>query len=167
MWHCSLSLRADDGPLGDEKWDAIAQEFAADKGFTEESGKAPIRWVAVHHGVSMNGNDHIHIAATMVREDGTRWDGRFNDYKTAQTAARAIEAKYGLATVNGREFGTAVRGEKPAERANAQRAGLEQTAPKELAERVRSAAVPGSSSYSPRIPVNSSTALVDGLSPGG
>ena len=39
-------------------------------GFTEASGKAPIRWVAIHHGVSTNGNDHIHIAATMVREDG-------------------------------------------------------------------------------------------------
>ena len=69
----------------------------------------------------------------------------FNDYKTAQAAARAIEAKYGLATVSGREFGTAVRAEKPAERANAQRAGLGQTAPKELAERVRSAAVASSS----------------------
>jgi len=90
-------------------------------GFTEASGKAPIRWVAIHHGVSTNGNDHIHIAATILREDGTRWDGRFNDYKTAQTAARAIEAKYGLATVAGREFGTAVRGEKPAERAQAAR----------------------------------------------
>jgi len=114
-------------------------------GFTEASGKAPIRWVAIHHGVSTNGNDHIHVAATMVREDGTRWDGRFNDYKTAQAAARAIEVKYGLATVSGREFGTAVRGEKPAERANAARAGLGQTAPKELAERVRSAAVAASS----------------------
>jgi len=145
VWHCSLSLRADEGPLGDEKWDAIARDFAAEMGFTEASGKAPIRSVAIHHGVSTNGNDHIHIAATMVREDGTRWDGRFNDYKTAQTAARAIEAKYGLATVAGREFGTAVRGEKPAERANAQKAGLGQTAPKELAERVRSAAVASSS----------------------
>lgn len=145
VWHCSLSLRADEGPLGDERWNAIARDFADQMGFTEVSGKAPIRWVAIHHGVSTNGNDHIHIAATMVREDGTRWDGRFNDYKTAQFAARAIEAKHGLATVAGREFGTAVRGEKPAERANAQRAGLGQTAPKELAERVRSAAVASSS----------------------
>ncbi len=78
----------------------------------------------------------------MVREDGTRWDGRFNDYKAAQAAARAIEVKFGLATVSGREFGTA---ERPAEPVNAQKVGLGQTAPKELAERIRSAAVASSS----------------------
>lgn len=74
------------------------------------SRKVPIRWGAIHHGASVDGNDHIHVAATMVREDGTRWDGRFNEYKTAQAAARAIEVKFGLATVSGREFGTAVPG---------------------------------------------------------
>jgi len=95
VWHCSLSLRADEGPLGDERWDAVAQDFAAQMGFAEASGRTPIRWVAIQHGVWSNGNDHIHVAATMVREDGTRWDGRFNDYRQAQQSglARTIEVK--------------------------------------------------------------------------
>ena len=31
----------------------------------------------------------------MVREDGTKWAGRYGDYREAQAACRAIEAKYG------------------------------------------------------------------------
>ena len=57
VWHCSLSLRAEEGQLSDEKWGAIAQDFADRMGFTETmgtepmstvaSGKAACRWVAV------------------------------------------------------------------------------------------------------------------------
>ena len=72
VWHCSLSIKSDEGPLTDEQWQAIAQDFMDEMGFTEASGKAPARWVAVRHGVSSNGNDHIHIAANVVREDGTK-----------------------------------------------------------------------------------------------
>ena len=67
VWHCSLSLRADEGQLSDEKWGAIAQDFVDRMGFTETSGKAECRWVAVRHGLSTNGNDHIHIAVSLVR----------------------------------------------------------------------------------------------------
>ena len=52
-------------------------------GFTEASGKAPCRWVAVRHGLSKNGNDHVHIAVSLVREDGTK-AMTHNDYKRAQ-----------------------------------------------------------------------------------
>ena len=41
-------------------------------GFTEISGKADCRWVAVRHGLSKAGNDHIHIAVNLVREDGAK-----------------------------------------------------------------------------------------------
>jgi hypothetical protein len=41
-------------------------------------------WVAVHHAASRNGNDHSHIAASMVREDGPRWAGGYRDYPKAQ-----------------------------------------------------------------------------------
>jgi hypothetical protein len=73
VWHCSLSLRAEEGDLTDEKWAAIAQDFMDEMGFTEASGRAPAQWVAIRHGHSKAGNDHIHIAASMVREDGTKW----------------------------------------------------------------------------------------------
>ena len=71
VWHCSLSLRAEEGQLSDEKWGAIAQDFADRMGFTEASGKAACRWAAVRHGLSKNGNDHVHLAVSLVREDGT------------------------------------------------------------------------------------------------
>ncbi|WP_019146623.1 relaxase/mobilization nuclease domain-containing protein [Aeromicrobium massiliense] len=141
VWHCSLSLPVDDRTVSDDEWRAIASDFMDEMGFTEASGKAPARWVAIHHGTSKRGNDHIHIAASMVREDGTRWDGRYGDYRRAQEACRSIERKYGLAAVAGREAGLGARGAKPAELAQAERAGMPHTAPVELAHRIRSAAV--------------------------
>jgi hypothetical protein len=47
VWHCSLSLRAEEGQLSDKKWGAIAQDFADRMGFTEASGKA----ACAHGGV--------------------------------------------------------------------------------------------------------------------
>jgi hypothetical protein len=145
VWHCSLSLSAEEGAASDEKWDEVARDFADRMGFTEASGKAPCRWVALHHGASKNGNDHVHVVASMVREDGTRWDGRFRDYKRAQDACRELEVKHGLRRVEGRLQGTAERGEKPAERIQAAKAGMDMTAPKDLAQRVRAAAVASTS----------------------
>ena len=51
--------------------------------------------MAIRHGHSKAGNDHIHIAASMVREDGTKWSS-WRDFPRAQQAARGLEKKYGL-----------------------------------------------------------------------
>jgi hypothetical protein len=64
-------------------------------GFTETSGKARCRWVAVNHGTSENGNHHIHLAVSLVREDGTK-ASTHGDYKKAQQTCRELEVKYGL-----------------------------------------------------------------------
>ncbi|MGN7186461.1 hypothetical protein [Microbacterium enclense] len=50
---CSLSIAVDEGQLSNEKGGQIAQEFMGRMGFTEVSGKAACRWVAVHHGLRM------------------------------------------------------------------------------------------------------------------
>ncbi|MBM4570415.1 hypothetical protein GS489_08660 [Rhodococcus hoagii] len=50
----------------------IAQRFVEEMGFIDPDGAKSSRWVAIHHGQSKNGNDHIHIAVQMVREDGPR-----------------------------------------------------------------------------------------------
>lgn len=118
VWHCSLSLRADerDEPLTDEQWSDIAHDFIAAMEFDDNQGtKAPCRWVAVRHGVSTNGNDHIHIAVNLVREDGTKASVH-NDYRRAQAAARALEAKYGLEELESVKAERATRGYDPAER---------------------------------------------------
>lgn len=74
VWHCSLSIREGEGDLTDENWANIANDFMDHMGFTEASGKALCRGVAIRHGHSKIGNDHIHIAASLVREHGTKWD---------------------------------------------------------------------------------------------
>lgn len=140
VWHCSLSLPPGE-VLSAEQWDQVATEFADEMGFTAASGKAPARWVAIHHGPSAGGNDHVHIAASMVREDGTRWDGRFRDYPRSQQVCRDLEAKYALVPVDGRQHGTVAKGVRPVERRVAEQAGQPVTARVELASRVRAAAV--------------------------
>jgi len=95
VWHCSLSLRAEEGGLTDQQWGDIANDFVAAMGFTEASGKAQCRWAAINHGTSENGNHHIHIAVSLVREDGTK-ASTHGDYKRAQQTCRELETKYGL-----------------------------------------------------------------------
>jgi hypothetical protein len=133
VFHCSLSLSAEEGQLSDERWGAIANDFMKEMDFTEDGGKAPARWVAVRHGLSKNGNDHIHIVASMVRDDGTKWNSWKSKYKSQQ-AARTLEMKYGLNAV-----GTlrAERGFTPAEQSKAIRQGLPEVERHSLARKVR------------------------------
>lgn len=116
VWHCSLSLRAEEGQLTDEKWGEISRHFVREMGFDDEaSGKAPTRWVAVRHGLSGGGNDHIHIAVNLVREDGTRASTHL-DFRRAQKVTRALEVAYGLEPLEGAAAERATRGYSPAER---------------------------------------------------
>ena len=140
VWHCSLSLPPGE-VLSAEQWQRVTAEFADGMGFTEASGKAPARWVAIHHGESKNGNDHVHIAASMVREDGTRWEGRYGDWRKAQQMCRELEQRHGLTPVDGRQFETATKAPRPVEKAIADRNGQPVTAREELAIRLRAAAV--------------------------
>ncbi|MGV9860929.1 relaxase/mobilization nuclease domain-containing protein [Gordonia sp. NPDC003425] len=123
VWHCSLSLKAPvyavdpatgahtaelidgESAITDELWGDVARDFMREMGFTEE-GLAPVRWVAVHHGLSKKGNDHIHLVASMVREDGTKVSSH-NDFARAQRASAKLARKYGLAVTPGRAAGAA------------------------------------------------------------
>lgn len=144
VWHCSLSLPPGE-VLSSEKWEQVTHEFADGMDLTDAGGHAPVRWVAIHHGASKGGNDHVHIAASMVREDGTRWAGRFRDWPKAQAVCRDLEQRHGLTPVDGRQHGTAVQGARPAELNAAQRAGAPMIAREDIAQRVRAAAVASTS----------------------
>lgn len=117
VWHCSLSLRAEEGALTDQQWGDIANDFVDSMGFTETSGKARCRWAAINHGTSENGNHHIHIAVSLVREDGTK-ASTHGDYKRAQQTCRELEVKYGLEQLSSVH---ATRGYDRAEKATAVR----------------------------------------------
>lgn len=139
VWHCSLSLPPRAGRLDDETWQKIAQDFMAEMGFTEASGKPPCRWVAVRHGTSKNGGDHIHIAANIVRADGTKWSP-WRDQVIAHRACNMLEHKYGLEVLESREHNRGSRCDTPAELNAAKRAGRPETTRAMLETRVRAAA---------------------------
>jgi len=138
VWHCSLSLRAEEGQLSAEQWKSIAEDFVDKMGFIDPDGAKSSRWVAIHHGSSKNGNDHIHIAVQLVREDGTK-ARVFRDYKQAQDVCAELEVQHGLEVVEARGQGRSVSADKPAERARAQREGRSMSDRYELRRRMRTA----------------------------
>lgn len=144
VWHCSLSLSPEEAALGDEVWGRIASDFMDEMGFTGSDGKAPCRWVAIHHGSAKNGGDHIHIAATIVREDGTKWNAWY-DQKRAQRACNTLEHRYGLLVVESRERGRGSRCDSAAAQNAAKRSGASRTDRAVLEERLRAAATAAAS----------------------
>ncbi|WP_194814596.1 relaxase/mobilization nuclease domain-containing protein [Nocardia sp. XZ_19_385] len=110
VWHCSLSLRAEEGELADDTWGRIATAFMDKMGFTADgSGRSPARWVAVRHGLSTGGNDHIHIAASAVRDDGTKVD-LWREQKRSQRAVGELEHEFGLRVLESRHTRVGTRG---------------------------------------------------------
>jgi hypothetical protein len=53
-----------------------------------------VRWVAVRHAA-----DHIHIVATLVRQDGTTTWPPASEWRRCQMTARHVESLYGLRRV--------------------------------------------------------------------
>lgn len=88
VWHCSLAIRAGEGILTDEQWESIVRDFLQRMGMTDEDGEG-VTWVAVRHGLSRNGNDHVHLVVQLAKDDG--WFNPFNDRRKAQRACRAME----------------------------------------------------------------------------
>ncbi|MFE6025616.1 relaxase/mobilization nuclease domain-containing protein [Streptomyces niveus] len=131
VWHCSVRAAPDDPVLTDEQWADIARRIVAATGIDPGDG-AGCRWAAVRHA-----DDHIHIIATLVREDGRRPD-HHRSGKRAQAEARLIETDYDLHRVNPGD-GTAAKRPTSAERHKAERAGRERTAREGLREAVRGA----------------------------
>lgn len=119
VWHCSLSLHADEGVMSDETWGQIAERFVAKMGFVDAADEAPCRWMALRHGVSkINGNDHVHVVVSLVREDGTQVKA-WNDRPNAQRACGELEREFGLQVLESRDVGRGARHSVPAERATA------------------------------------------------
>jgi hypothetical protein len=116
VWHCSLSLRAEEGQLTDQRWQEIAGTFVDRMGLGDhDTTKAPTRWVAVRHGLSSNGNDHVHLVVNLVREDGTK-ASIHNDRIRARDLCRELEKEFGLEPLESADRGRASVGFEYAER---------------------------------------------------
>ncbi|MHC3471516.1 relaxase/mobilization nuclease domain-containing protein [Streptomyces sp. 7R007] len=132
VWHLSVRAAPEDPILSDEQWGEIARRMVAATGIAPDGDDAACRWAAVRHA-----DDHIHIIATIVREDGRQARLR-QDGKRSQAEARKIEIDYGLRRLSTGD-GTAAQRPTSAERHKAEREGRERTAREELRETVRRA----------------------------
>ncbi len=132
VWHLSVRNAPGDRVLSDDEWSDIAHRMVAAAGIDPGNGEPGCRWAAVRHAT-----DHIHIVATLAREDG-RKPRLHRDAARVQAAARLLETELGLRRLLPGD-GTAAKRPTSAERHKAERQGRERTAREELRETVRRA----------------------------
>lgn len=140
VWTASLSNAPRDRRLTDEEWATAARTLVDRLGFGEEAGKAPCRWIAVRHGFSKQGNDHIHVAVGLVREDGTR-ASPWQDRVKASAVCAELERRFELLTVEGRRQRRGLPGYSRANAECATRRGRPEVERATLARHMRGAAV--------------------------
>jgi hypothetical protein len=119
--------------MTDNRWRQVAEHVLAKTGLAPTGDTRAVRWIAMRHGP-----EHIHIVATLVRQDRrTAW--ACNDWPLAQAACRELEDRYDLVRVA--RPGQASRNwPTSAETHKATRTGRPTTAREELRRRVRAAA---------------------------
>ncbi|MDF3140330.1 MULTISPECIES: relaxase/mobilization nuclease domain-containing protein [unclassified Streptomyces] len=132
VWHCPVRAAPEDRYLSDAEWGEIAQRIVQAAGIAPAGDDLACRWIAVRHA-----DDHIHILATTVREDGRRPKLHDSGLRVGD-ACREIEKEYGLRQLNkGDRTGT--RRPTQAEMHKAERLGWEQPSREWLQDRIRAA----------------------------
>ncbi|MFB7559787.1 relaxase/mobilization nuclease domain-containing protein [Streptomyces brevispora] len=137
VWHCPVRAAPEDRYLSDTEWGEIAQRIVQAAGIAPAGDDLACRWIAVRHA-----DDHIHILATTVREDGRRPKLHGSGIRVGDEC-REIEKDYGLRRLK-RGDRTAARRPTQAEMHKAERLGWEQTSHQWLQDRIR-AAIPHAS----------------------
>ncbi|WP_405389567.1 relaxase/mobilization nuclease domain-containing protein [Streptomyces sp. NBC_01102] len=132
VWHCPVRAAPEDRYLSDTEWGEIAQRIVQAAGIAPEGDDLACRWIAVRHA-----DDHIHILATTVREDGRRPKLHDSGIRVGDTC-RQIEKDYGLRQLKKGDR-TAARRPTQAEMHKANRLGWEQTSREWLQDRIRAA----------------------------
>jgi hypothetical protein len=90
VWHCSVRAAPDDRMLSDAEWGQVAAEIMDRTVLATAGDDLGVRWVAVRHAA-----DHIHLVATLARQDGTR-PKIWNDFYRVREACRDAEERLGL-----------------------------------------------------------------------
>ncbi|GAA3837270.1 relaxase/mobilization nuclease domain-containing protein [Streptomyces chiangmaiensis] len=132
VWHCPVRTAPEDRHLSDTEWAEIAQRIVEAAGIAPAGDDLACRWIAVRHA-----DDHIHILATTVREDGRRPKLHDSGLRVGD-ACRQVEKDYGLRQLK-KGDGTAARRPTQAEMHKAARLGWEQTSREWLQDRIRAA----------------------------
>ena len=90
VYHLVVSVGQVDGVLSDEQWRATAEAMADKLGFEDK-----VEWVAVNHGLSANGNDHIHLVANLICTDGTIAQMPYERVRL-RAVCMELEARFGV-----------------------------------------------------------------------
>jgi hypothetical protein len=89
-YHLAISAAPTDRTLTDAEWADIAELYLDRLGLAQRGDDNAVRWVAVRHA-----DNHVHVVATLVRQDGRRVFPH-HDFYRAREASLAVERKYGL-----------------------------------------------------------------------
>ena len=89
-YHLAISAAPTDRLLSDAEWADITELYVDRLGLAERGDSDAVRWVAVRHA-----DNHVHVVATLVRQDGRRVFPH-HDFYRAREASLAVERKYGL-----------------------------------------------------------------------
>ena len=90
VYHLAISAAADDPLLSDTQWAQVVEEYLHRIGLVPRGDDRAVRWVAVRHA-----DAHVHVVATLARQDGRRVWPR-NDFYRSREASLAVEARYRL-----------------------------------------------------------------------
>ena|SRR6266568_1145240 len=140
VWHCVARAAPDDPVLSDAQWAQVAEEIMHRTGLAGFGDDDAVRWIAVRHA-----EDHIHIVATLARQDGAK-PRIWNDFYRVREACQAIERRYGLRPTAPADR-TAARRPSRAETEHAHRRGWEEPGRVTLKRAVHTAAAGAASEW--------------------
>src|SRR5215831_13443697 len=89
VWHCAVRAAPEDPTLSDAEWAQVAAWVMHRTGLALDGDDLGVRWVAVRHAA-----DHMHIVATLARQDGTR-PRIWNDFYRVREACHDAERRFG------------------------------------------------------------------------
>ena len=133
VYHLVLRTDAADRVLTDAEWAEVADEAMAATGLAPHGDIGGCRWVAVRHA-----DDHIHVVATLARQDGRR-PRHYNDFLALRQVCAQFEQQWGLRLTAGAEKAANIR-PGVREQVTAERRGHRQPIRVELRQKVRLAA---------------------------
>jgi hypothetical protein len=90
VYHLAISAADSDRRLSDQQWADVVGEYVHRIGLAPRGDEEAVRWVAVRHA-----DNHVHVVATLARQDGKRVWPR-NDFYRAREASLAVEERYAL-----------------------------------------------------------------------
>jgi hypothetical protein len=89
MWHCSVRAAPEDRVLSDGEWAQVTVGIMHRTGLAPQDDDLGVRWVAVRHAP-----DHVHIVATLARQDGIK-PSTWNDFYRVREACQDAERRFG------------------------------------------------------------------------